>query len=235
MICGAHGTDGGFSWDNFIYRTSSGLTQFFTEDCELSFTHSGGTRVTWVVDVLTELNEVPSSNSELPPNDITRVIVALLESIKHEQNATYNDAIDDLNATLQESGLEISCTEGTYTFTIHEQNSTTPTIIFATSKGPSALTLFKQQFPVGLPFGWAAKPDFAILAEKDAQSLGFELTDGLWILQDYDDVYPDFTFQHLEKICNISHDFNHKLKVSLVNMNQTPDEKTLFKACTLNN
>jgi hypothetical protein len=230
MICGAHGSDGGFSWDNFVYRTSSGLTQFFTEDCELPFTHSGGTRITWVTEVLTELNEVESSKPELPSDNITRVVVALLESIKHEQKGTYTDAINDLNTALAESGLEIRCAEGTYTFIIHEQFSTTPKIVFTTNKGQTAETLFKQQFPVGLPFGWAAKPDFAILAAKDAQSLGFELKDGLWILHDHHDVYPNFSFLDLEKICNISHDCNTKLKVSLVNMNQTPCEKTLFKA-----
>ena len=62
MICGGHGAEGGFEWTNFVYRTGPELTEFFTDDCDLPHEHLG-TRVTWVKDVLTELNKEEPSGS----------------------------------------------------------------------------------------------------------------------------------------------------------------------------
>jgi hypothetical protein len=86
--------------------------------------------------------------------------------------------------------------------------------------------LFKEQFPVGLPFG-KLKPNFAITAGAGRQSLKFELESGIGII--WKDVYPCFDFDSFQTVCGISPTTNLALKNALVNMNQTDSEKEFFK------
>lgn len=72
MICGAHGSPGGFAWPNFPYRTSGKLTQFFYEDCGLPYKHEGSTRITWAVEVLQKLNEGQENAPDLLPDDLRK-------------------------------------------------------------------------------------------------------------------------------------------------------------------
>lgn len=53
MICGASGQGGGYSWEDFPYRSSSYLTEFFS-NCDLDYTHDGSTRKWWVQEVLAQ-------------------------------------------------------------------------------------------------------------------------------------------------------------------------------------
>jgi hypothetical protein len=113
MICGAHGSGFcGFEWPNFLYRSSSMLTEFFYEYCCLPYQHDGSTRITWVTSVLREVNEGAASNPALPSDDFTRVIRELLETVRLEQPESHQGAIDDLNRVLARDGLRIRVTGG---------------------------------------------------------------------------------------------------------------------------
>jgi hypothetical protein len=85
--------------------------------------------------------------------------------------------------------------------------------------------LFAYQFPAGMPFG-ILKPDFSITAEKERQTLKYELQDGLGLLKEK--VYPNFSFRMLEAFYDLDHSTNLVLKNALVEMNQTEYEKTFF-------
>lgn len=57
-ICGRHGTrDDKYNWPNFIYRSSSELSDFFNYDCELECTLNEGSRDNSVIEFLEEINE----------------------------------------------------------------------------------------------------------------------------------------------------------------------------------
>lgn len=225
MICGGHGSDNGFKWPNFIYRSGPELTDFFVDECGLPYKHAG-TRITWVMNVLTEINEIESSNSQFSADHkISNVIISLLESIKRKQFTTYQEAIKDIDNILSDSRLGIQYNEGYYTFIMKTEENNSPIITFHGSETQSK-DKFKQQFPFGLPFGWSTKPDFDILAEKGTQRSGFSIKNGIWVLTE--EVYPNFTFQKLEKMCGIDHDANENFKRALINMNQTKSEKLFF-------
>lgn len=85
--------------------------------------------------------------------------------------------------------------------------------------------LFAYQFPAGMPFG-ILKPDFSITAEKERQTLKYELQDGLGLLKEK--VYPNFSFRMLEAFYGLDNSTNLVLKNALVEMNQTEYEKTFF-------
>ena len=85
--------------------------------------------------------------------------------------------------------------------------------------------LFAYQFPAGMPFG-ILKPDFSITAEKERQTLKYELQDGLGLLKEK--VYPNLSFRMLEAFYDLDHSTNLVLKNALVEMNQTEYEKTFF-------
>lgn len=86
---------------------------------------------------------------------------------------------------------------------------------------------FVHQFPAGLPFG-VPKPNFSIKAAQGAQTLKYELQDGLGLLEGQ--VYPDFTFQQLESNYGLDSSTNTVLKNALVGMNQSKYEKDFFLA-----
>ena len=82
LICG--GSSSGFGGreygdPNFPYRSGSYLTTFFRDDCELEYAHGGETRKWWVIGVLNELNDEPTSEPRLPSEPILRVIRALMD------------------------------------------------------------------------------------------------------------------------------------------------------------
>lgn len=85
--------------------------------------------------------------------------------------------------------------------------------------------LFKDQFPAGLPFG-VPKPNFSITAVNGGQTLKYELQNGLGLLEG--EVYPNFSFKHLETLYSLSSSTNTALKRALIDMNQTEYEKKFF-------
>lgn len=106
FICGAAGGSG-FSWENFPYRSSSGLTEFF-RCCDLEYVHDGSTRKYWVETVLHELNRIPPRNPSLPPDPILRVIQELLDPIDFERAGLDRmAALRDVNSALSRDGLEV--------------------------------------------------------------------------------------------------------------------------------
>lgn len=99
MICGGHGSERGFKWDNFTYRSSYYLTKFF-KDCGLIFEHNGETRVSWVRSVLQELNTNNEINIKLPSDNLRKVILCLIEDIQFSRPENYQGALDDINRVL---------------------------------------------------------------------------------------------------------------------------------------
>ncbi len=84
---------------------------------------------------------------------------------------------------------------------------------------------FKNQFPLGLPFG-IPKPDFIVKAKNEAQEFKFELKDGMGIIKS--NAYPNFSFGQLERSLGMDSSTNLTLKKSMVLMNQTDYEKEFF-------
>lgn len=68
---------GNAPFDYFPYRSSSVLSNFFTE-LDLDYIHDGSTRAHWVFSVLTELNDKPSKSANMPSVEIVKVIEQLL-------------------------------------------------------------------------------------------------------------------------------------------------------------
>lgn len=105
MICGAAG-GASFERANFRYRSSTYLTEFFT-NCDMEYTHDGSTRKTWVVWVLTELNSGPASNPQLLADGIIRVIQELMDPGDFQTQSLDRDAaLVDLNVSLGRQGLQ---------------------------------------------------------------------------------------------------------------------------------
>lgn len=229
MICGSHGTSNKFSWNNFIYRSSSSLNDFFIYNCEfeLSGSYNGNSREFWVVDVLREINATNTDNS-LSPNSskIIRVIIELLKSVAQSQPDRHIDAVENVNQSLEYSGLGIKFEDGKYRFTKNETSYDYDFEEFSSNEYVNLnKDLFMQQFPAGLPFG-KAKPHVSILSEKGIQTIQFELIKGMAILRK--DVYPDFNFRKLEVVFGVDKFTNNNLKKSLINMNQTDAEEDFF-------
>ncbi len=116
MICGSHGSSGGFEWPNFPYRSSWYLTQFFYEDCRLLYKHDGSTRITWVTDVLRELNKGEASDPDLPSDNLVTVIQELLTSVELDCPDNHQGALDDVNRILSKDNLQVGYEHGQYTF-----------------------------------------------------------------------------------------------------------------------
>ncbi len=112
MICGTDGFSQVFSWPNFPYRSSGKLTTFFYDYCRLPYKHDGGTRITWVVTTLGEINA--DDNLGAPSDKLERVIKELLESVRVESPDKHKGAIDDVNKALTRDGLQISYVNGDY-------------------------------------------------------------------------------------------------------------------------
>lgn len=105
MICGAPGGGGGFHWKNFPYRSSSYLSQFFS-NCDLDYVHDGSTRAWWVETVLTELNQAPSSQPTFPSDALLRVMQELLDPVEFDDDETREAALGDVNRALGRDNLQ---------------------------------------------------------------------------------------------------------------------------------
>lgn len=107
MICGASGGIGGtFEHKNFPYRSSSYLTEFFS-NCGLDYVHDGTTRRSWVLDVRRELNNGSASSPQLPPDRIIRVIEELMDPGEFRQERfDRSAALADLNESIGRDGLQ---------------------------------------------------------------------------------------------------------------------------------
>jgi hypothetical protein len=105
LICGSSGSNSGFNWKNFPYRSSSRLTSFF-DSCNLSYAHDGSTRKDWVEIVLTELNQGIVTVHQLPPDLIVRVIQELMDAVDYQrERLNRNAALEDLNHVLARDGI----------------------------------------------------------------------------------------------------------------------------------
>lgn len=111
MICGGTGGGHGYNWDHFPYRSSSYLTEFFS-NCDLDYSHDGSTRKWWVLQVLEELNSMSVSTPHLPPNGIIRVIQELMDSLTFlKENLDRDKALENINTVLTRDGLMVSIDE----------------------------------------------------------------------------------------------------------------------------
>ncbi|MFZ6028052.1 MAG: hypothetical protein ACOYYS_10080 [Chloroflexota bacterium] len=87
--------------------------------------------------------------------------------------------------------------------------------------------LFNHQFPAGLPFG-VTKPNLAVVPKQGTQKTYFESDKAIGVIQG--NVYPNLTFQKLEKLLENTPVMGEsgKLLPVLLKMIQTDSEKRLF-------
>jgi hypothetical protein len=91
----------------FRYRSSSYLTQFFT-DCDTDYMHDGSTRSSWVYSRLAEILQEPHPDARTPPDTFCRLIRVLMD----KSDATNDDdenrakALQHLNTALAREGFE---------------------------------------------------------------------------------------------------------------------------------
>jgi hypothetical protein len=102
LICGnAH-----VETSNFIYRSSSYLTEFF-QDCDTDYVHDGSTRQRWVADVLEKILSEPHPNAQTPPDTFGRVIQILMDQGDAlNEPPTRHGALAALNAAIVREGFE---------------------------------------------------------------------------------------------------------------------------------
>ncbi len=103
MICGNFDHEK----SNFVYRSSSFLTEFF-EDCELDgYIHDGSTRKWWVVSVLEDILSVPAANHHLLSVGFIAVIRELMDkSDAINEESDRSNALKQLNISLNREGFE---------------------------------------------------------------------------------------------------------------------------------
>ena len=90
---------------DFPYRSSSYITRFF-ERCSLPFVHKGETRAWWVHERLKELNLSSASSTDLPSDDLVRVISELFDYEDFEKhNLEFGPAIFALNKVIGKQGF----------------------------------------------------------------------------------------------------------------------------------
>ena len=102
MICGNRDGD---KTPLFKYRSSSYLTEFFTE-CDLDYQHINETRKWWVAEKLDLILTMPHANAQTPPATFARVIELLLdpEDVTNE-GPDRKGALEGLNPTLAREGF----------------------------------------------------------------------------------------------------------------------------------
>lgn len=111
MICG----DAPYN-TNFPYRSSTYLTSFF-RGIDLDYRHDGSTRKWWVTNVLDELNEKPSLESDFPSPELKRVIEHLLDP-DFFINFDHDRAIEQVNQLLKSQGLTVKKDKNTGNVTL---------------------------------------------------------------------------------------------------------------------
>ena len=103
MICG---NADGAKPPLFKYRSSSYLTEFFTE-CDLDYQHNNETRKWWVAEKLELILDMPHPNAQTTPPTFATVIELLMdpEDATNEENDR-KGALAALNLTLAREGFE---------------------------------------------------------------------------------------------------------------------------------
>jgi hypothetical protein len=92
--------------DQFPYRSSSYITQFF-EECDLDFVHDGSTRWAWTVERISELLEEPQPIAHALPDRFVNVLRTLMDKSDAEDNDPDRSiALDALNKPLGREGYE---------------------------------------------------------------------------------------------------------------------------------
>ncbi len=113
MICG----DAPYN-TNFRYRSSTYLTSFF-RGIDLDYRHDGSTRKWWVTNVLDELNEKPSLESDFPSPELKRVIEHLLDP-NFFINSDHDRAIEQVNQLLKSQSLTVKKDKNTGNVTLYK-------------------------------------------------------------------------------------------------------------------
>ena len=89
----------------FRYRSSSYLTEFFT-DCCTDYKHDGSTRSAWVYSRLVEILQEPHPDARTPPDTFCRVIRVLMDKEDTAaDDADRTKALERLNAELAREGF----------------------------------------------------------------------------------------------------------------------------------
>ncbi len=92
---------------NFPYRSSSRLTDFFS-DCDLYHVHDGSTRRFWVMSVLEKLNMETTSLPDLPSDALVAVIEGLSDKQYFEdESSNWEKALEALNDVLDRESLVV--------------------------------------------------------------------------------------------------------------------------------
>ncbi|MCK9744973.1 hypothetical protein [Pseudomonas syringae] len=100
MICG----DSTESY--FQYLSGPNLTRFF-KDADTDLVHDGGTRRFWVANALEKLLDYPSTNAQMPPDPMLRVIRLLMDvEDAHNEKAPRLLALKALNGAIKREGFE---------------------------------------------------------------------------------------------------------------------------------
>ncbi|QRM54730.1 hypothetical protein [Sinorhizobium sp. BG8] len=90
--------------DNFPYRSSSFITEFF-EDCDLDYVHDGSTRWAWVAQRLEDVLAQPQQAPNLPPHAFLRIIrTVLVKNEAQEGDEDRSKALAALNNVLTGEG-----------------------------------------------------------------------------------------------------------------------------------
>ncbi|MFE1400319.1 hypothetical protein ACFW53_20495 [Nocardiopsis dassonvillei] len=102
MICGNYSEEP----TNFVYRSSSYLTEFFA-DVETDYTHDGSTRQHWVAATLEEILKEPHAGAGTVPLTFARVIQRLMDpEDATNEGPERSGALATLNASLAREGFE---------------------------------------------------------------------------------------------------------------------------------
>jgi hypothetical protein len=92
--------------ENFQYRSSSYLTEFF-EDCDLEYAHDGSTRWAWVAERLEEVLAQPHSGPSVLPDAFVRIIRRVLDRGEAQDgDEDRSRALAALNVVIAREGWE---------------------------------------------------------------------------------------------------------------------------------
>lgn len=121
MICGNYPNES----TNFVYRSSSFLTEFFA-DVETEYTHDGSTRQHWVADTLEKILAEPHSGVGTVPWTFALVIQRLMdpEDAINEDSERLG-ALTMLNASLAREGFEAYYASDSQCYLRHVATNTT--------------------------------------------------------------------------------------------------------------
>ena len=109
----------------FRYRSSSYLTQFFT-DCDTDYMHDGSTRSSWVYSRLVEILQEPHPDAKTPPPTFARVVRVLMDQEDAQPDDTEDraKALAQLNIALGREGFEAFYAEDRQCYLRHVATNT---------------------------------------------------------------------------------------------------------------